>query len=210
MTATIVNDVFNNKISIKYARCCVIILSIPIVILASKNADIMRLFLIADLYSTIVAVIVIVAFVDRLKKENVVTLTKKNDDMKKIKSSNDTLAIGVDEQDITCNDEKTNNSMIQDNEKCEKNTYVKKNDFYINGIDGIVGMIMGIISIILFGWAFHKSFEEGIKLLVLPNGMSVEGESLGVFLSAPIGTFVGMIISAFVRWSFRKIHKHHS
>jgi len=68
LSATIVNDVFNNKINIHYARLCVVILTIPIVILASKNADIMRLFLIADLYSTIVAVVVLVAFIDRLKK----------------------------------------------------------------------------------------------------------------------------------------------
>lgn len=73
LTATIVNDVFNNKIHVNYARLCVVILTIPIVFLASKNADIMRLFLIADLYSTIVAVVVIIAFIERFKKYKNVT-----------------------------------------------------------------------------------------------------------------------------------------
>ncbi|ORX56472.1 hypothetical protein BCR36DRAFT_161535 [Piromyces finnis] len=88
LSATIVNDVFNNKININYARLCVVILTIPIVILATKNANIMRLFLIADLYSTIVAVVVFIAFIDRFKKYK---------NLKVVKDSTKTL---IDETEI--------------------------------------------------------------------------------------------------------------
>jgi len=60
-------------------------------------------------------------------------------------------------------------------------------------------MVIGIISIAVFGWIFHKSFKKGIALLLLPDGMSIEGESLGAFLAAPLGTLFGMFLSASIR-----------
>ena len=71
--------------------------------------------------------------------------------------------------------------------------------FYINGYDCVIGMVVGIISIAIFGWIFHKDFYEGLALLLLPSGMSVEGESLGAFLAAPLGTLFGIFVSAGIR-----------
>lgn len=60
-------------------------------------------------------------------------------------------------------------------------------------------MVIGIIAIVIFGWIFHKDFNKGLALLLLPDGMSIEGESLGAFLAAPLGTLSGMFLSAGIR-----------
>jgi len=192
LTATIVNDVFDNKINIRYARLCVVILTIPIVIAASKNADIMRLFLIADLYSTIVAVIVLIAFVDRFKKYKTIEQTRSVQELldSNEKAEKNDIGIIVEKTDINRNDSEFKGEARK---------------FYINGYDGVVGIVVGIISIVIFGWIFHKDFGKGVALLLLPDGMSIEGESLGAFLSAPLGTLFGMFISAGVRTLYNEI-----
>ncbi|ORX81546.1 hypothetical protein BCR32DRAFT_220143 [Anaeromyces robustus] len=214
LSATIVNDIFNNKISIKYARLCVVILTIPIIILATKNANIMRLFLIADLYSTIVAVVVVVAFIDRLRKYETTRVLKNSTQELLADSENaskENIGVVVDGMDISnmkVNDHNKETLQKESDIKNIKKEYEIKGeprDFYIDGYDCIVGMILGILSIAIFGWIFHKSLKKGIALLLLPDGMSVEGESLGAFLAAPLGTLFGMFISAGIRMIIRKI-----
>ncbi|OUM64226.1 hypothetical protein PIROE2DRAFT_9068 [Piromyces sp. E2] len=213
LSATIVNDVFNNKISIQYARLCVVILTIPIVILASKNADIMRLFLIADLYSTIVAVVVLIAFIDGLKKYKTTSVAKDSTktliNEKEIENKED-IGIVVERKDISDITVKELSEAEKEKEKPktqELKEYEVKGEarkFYINGYDCVIGIIVGIISIAVFGWIFHKDFKKGIALLILPDGMSIEGESLGAFLAAPLGTLFGMFLSAFIRMIARE------
>ncbi|OUM70300.1 hypothetical protein PIROE2DRAFT_52825 [Piromyces sp. E2] len=189
LSATIVNDVFNNKINIHYARICVVLLTIPIVIVATKNVDIMRLFLIADLYSTIVATIVVIAFIDRFKKYKTTKILK---DSTKTLVDEKEIGIVVDSSDVTKKEQKSQETIENEIEGEPRN-------FYINGYDCVVGMIVGILAIVIFGWMFHKDLKKGISLLLLPDGMSIEGESLGAFLAAPLGTLFGMFLSASIR-----------
>jgi Na+/proline symporter len=206
LTATIVNDVFDNKIHVNYARLCVIILTIPIVILASKNADIMRLFLIADLYSTIVAVIVVIAFFDRFKKYKTIPDSQNLAEGRDIKEN---LNIVVDEKTVDIVDFKEDGDKkeIEKLDRKEKSSEIKgePRKFYINGYDCVIGIVVGIISIAIFGWIFHKDFKKGLALLLLPDGMSIEGESLGAFLAAPLGTLFGIFVSAGIRTLYNEI-----
>lgn len=217
LTATIVNDVFNNKISVNIARACVIVLSIPIVILASKNADIMRLFLIADLYSAIVGVVVLIAFIDRLKRYKKPVISTKTSESTLEKPI---LDVVIDECDLSenriYNNEKSKESLenidnksisINEKKEIEKEKEEERGEervFYVQGSDVVFGMAIGIISIVLFGWGFHKSFKKGLELLLLPDGMSVEGESLGAFLAAPFGTLLGIFVAASIRTLVRQ------
>ncbi|KAJ3055491.1 hypothetical protein HK097_010350 [Rhizophlyctis rosea] len=69
----------------------------------------------------------------------------------------------------------------------------------LNGFDFVVSVVGGFVSVVGFGWVFEGSFEYGIKLLGLPNGLSKSGESIGAFVAAPLGALVFMFLSSFIR-----------
>jgi len=200
LTATIVNDIFDNKIHVNHARLCVVLLTIPVVFFASKNADIMRLFLVADLYSTIVAVVVIIAFIDRFRKYKTIYINNSERELILDENENrENFGIVID---------KKSEMMELQRKDIKKSVYEIKDEprkFYINGYDCVIGIFIGIITIIIFGWIFHKDFNKGLALLILPDGMSIEGESFGAFLAAPLGTLFGMFISACIRTIIKRI-----
>ncbi|KAJ3143802.1 hypothetical protein HK101_003067, partial [Irineochytrium annulatum] len=75
----------------------------------------------------------------------------------------------------------------------------RKWDRFFTGTDFAIGCICGILSVVCYGWGETGSFSYGWQLLALPNSIFVPVESVVVFILAPAGSAVGMVISAFVR-----------
>jgi len=121
---------------------------------------------------------------------------------------NKEVGIDVDRKDITditvkeLNEAEKEQPEVKEIKEYEIRGEARK--FYIDGYDCVIGIIVGILAIAVFGWIFHKSLKKGIALLLLPDGMSIEGESLGAFLAAPLGTLFGMFISAGIRMIIRE------
>ncbi|KAJ1568026.1 hypothetical protein HK405_003867 [Cladochytrium tenue] len=141
MSALLVNDIFQAKLPLAWARALTAVLNVPALVVAARNLPLFNLFLIADLIAAAVVLPVVMG-----------------------------LAGGAGF------------------------------DTYLTGLDFMVGCIGGLFSVFLFGLGFsHGDAAYAISLLGLPNGMSVPGESLGVFLAAPAGSMLFMFLSAAVR-----------
>ncbi|KAJ3281612.1 hypothetical protein HDU76_008885, partial [Blyttiomyces sp. JEL0837] len=139
MSALIVNDIFQSKISLGWARVLTTVLNVPALVVASLNLSVLRLFLVADLIAC--AIVLPVVF----------------------------------------------------------GLFVKFDRFF-NGLDFVVGTFGGMLSVVFFGAAFsHGDWGYAVSLLGLPNQISVAGESLGVFIAAPAGSVVFMVVCALIR-----------
>ncbi|CAO1635345.1 unnamed protein product [Sympodiomycopsis kandeliae] len=68
--------------------------------------------------------------------------------------------------------------------------------YFLNGFDVFVGACGGFFTVFVFGAIFFRDAYEGLRLIILPQGLYVEDYSvLGAFFAAPLGslgwTFVG-------------------
>lgn len=169
IVATVVNDVCLNKVSLNIARVITAVLNIPIILIAVKGYDVLSLFLIADLAAAVIVLPVLIGLVFgsvKLMRDDVL---ERQDPLKTIE---------LKTAHMTAIDFKNTTTSIH----------------LPNGLDFCVGVFGGVFSIVLFGTLFNGGdVIKGVQLLGLPNGMSVPGESMGAFLSAPVGSVAFML-----------------
>jgi hypothetical protein len=68
IAATIVNDIFSNKISLNWARVIALLLNVPAIVVAALNLNVFTLFLIADLIAAVIVLPVVLGLVTPLNK----------------------------------------------------------------------------------------------------------------------------------------------
>jgi Na+/proline symporter len=59
------NDLFRNKLPLRYVRVCVVLVVVPAVVVALKSPDILQIYLISDLVSAALVPVLVVGLVDR-------------------------------------------------------------------------------------------------------------------------------------------------
>lgn len=80
--------------------------------------------------------------------------------------------------------------------------------YFLNGVDVFVGAAGGFFTIFVFGAIFYRDAYQGLRLIVLPNGLYpvYDYSVLGAFLAAPLGslgwTFAGFGLRYIGTWLF--------
>lgn len=83
-----------------------------------------------------------------------------------------------------------------------------KHLYFLNGVDVVVGAAGGFFTIFVFGAIFYRDAYEGLRLIVLPNGLYpvYDYSVLGAFFAAPLGsigwTFAGFGIRYVLTWVY--------
>ncbi|CCK71240.1 uncharacterized protein KNAG_0G01820 [Huiozyma naganishii CBS 8797] len=135
LVSTISNDLFRNKLKIKWARLMVIIIIIPIVLLSLFAENILSIYMFVDLLSSSVIPTLVVGFIPDLEA-------------------------------------------------------------YWTSWEVIGGGFGGLFCTFLFGTFYYSDFKEGVKLLLIWNGLYAEDWStFGAFVTAPLG---GIIVSLLI------------
>lgn len=79
--------------------------------------------------------------------------------------------------------------------------------YFLRGFDVFCGALGGFFTVFIFGAIFYRDAYEGIRLIILPNGLYIDDYSvLGAFFAAPLGslgwTFVGFGLRYVATWIY--------
>lgn len=189
IVATVINDICLNKVSLNFARSVTALLNIPVLLIAIREIDVMTLFLIADLCAAVVVcpVFVGILFGKVVHRELPTINILPASDVSTIKSL----------ESVKCRTSRSSVQSIQiaqiDNEITTAYDHsISHNAGLPNGFDFCMGVIGGVLAVVIFGAIFKGDIVEGIRLLALPNAFTAPGESIGVFICAPLGSIIAM------------------
>lgn len=79
--------------------------------------------------------------------------------------------------------------------------------YWLNGFDAFFGAFGGFFTVFVFGAIFYRDAYQGLRLIILPNGLYIDDYSvLGAFFAAPLGslgfTFVGFGLRYAATWIY--------
>ncbi len=172
LVATLVTDVFMNRVCLNTARLISVLINVPVIFVAAKGYNVISLFLIADLAAAVVSgpVVYGLLFGDHVYEKNALM-----DGTKILKMDGDKLW----------------------GNQIEPAKHVKLQP---NGIDFCAAVFGGLFCVVTLGTIMNGGdVGSGFTLLSLPNGLSKSGESIGAFIAAPVGSLLFFFGSCFIR-----------